>query len=145
MRIILAFALLMSAGTAFAAHDAQSIINTCWQGHDHAGMSACVADQAEASLRDLTKTEETVRLSIRTGPYDPGFPTYQTDAIEHLDAANDAFKLYRTEHCAFQAAVAAKGNGAEDVRRACEAVLNGERANELRSSKPWLLLPNHGF
>src|SRR5215469_7038346 len=125
MRIFLAFALLLYAGSALAANDVQSIITTCWRGHDHAGMTACVTDQAQASLLDLTKTEERIRLAIRAGSYDPAFPTYQTDAIAHLDAASDAFKLYRTEHCAFQAAVAAKGTGAEDIRKACEAVLNG--------------------
>ena len=138
MRTILAFALLLSAGPAFAAHNAQAVINACWQGHDHAGMSACVADQAEASLQDLTNTENTIRLAIRNGTYDPAFPTYQTDALADLDAASNAFKLYRTEHCAFQAAVASKGNGAEDVRKACEDVLNSERADQLRASKPWL-------
>jgi hypothetical protein len=138
MRLVLAFALLLSAWPAFAAHDAQSIINTCWQGHDHAGMSKCVADQAQASLLDLTNTENAIRLAISTGSYDPAFPSYQTDALADLDAASNAFKLYRTEHCAFQAAVASKGNGAEDVRHACEAVLNRDRADQLRASKPWL-------
>jgi uncharacterized protein YecT (DUF1311 family) len=138
MRILLVFALMLFATSAFAAHDMQAIINTCWQGHDHPGMSACVAGQAEASLLDLTQAENALRLKIRNGAYDPAFPDYQTDALEHLDAASNAFKLYRTEHCAFQAAVASKGNGAEDIRHACEATLNEERADQLRTSKPWL-------
>lgn len=138
MRVLLAFALMMSATSAFATHDMQAIINTCWQGHDHAGMSACVTGQAEASLLDLTQTENMLRLKIRASAYDPAFPSYQTDALEHLDAASNAFKLYRTEHCAFQAAMASKGNAAEDIRKACEAVLDEARADELRASTPWL-------
>jgi uncharacterized protein YecT (DUF1311 family) len=138
MRILLALALMLSAGSAFAAHDMQAIINTCWQGHDHAGMSACVAGQAQASLLDLAQTENALRLKIRTGAYDPAFPSYQTDALERLDAASSAFKLYRTEHCAFQVAIASKGNAAEDIRKACEAVLNEDRADQLRATRPWL-------
>jgi uncharacterized protein YecT (DUF1311 family) len=137
MRLILAFALLLSAAPAFAAHDVQSIITACWQGHDHAQMSKCVEDQAQASQAVLTQTEDKIRMAIGHGSYDPAYPSYQTNALADIDAASDAFKLYRAAHCAYQADVAAKGNGAEDIRHACEAVLNSERTDQLRASKPW--------
>jgi len=72
MRILLALALLSWAGSAFGARAMQSIINACWQGRDHAGMSACVSEQAQASQLDLAKTENTMREKIRRSAYDPG-------------------------------------------------------------------------
>lgn len=138
MRTLAAATLLIAATSGHAAGSVQSIIDGCWKGHDHAGMTACVAAHATTARSDLTTAEETIRAALRRQTDEPGFPNYRRDAISHLENADAAFKRYRSNQCAYQAALAAKGDGAEDIRAACEAMLDSDRTEQLRASQPSL-------
>lgn len=113
-----------------------SVLNGCWEGHDHAGMSACVEKRAKAAGSSLAQAEKLASDAIGTSIEEPGFPTYRRDALAALKRSSAAFAKYVDDECGYEASLAVKGNGSEDVRLACHVVLKEERAERLKVSKP---------
>lgn len=60
---------------------------------------------------------------------EPGIAEYRRNALAKLNLASSEFSQYVAKECAYQASLAVKGNGAEDIRLACVAVLSQARAN----------------
>jgi uncharacterized protein YecT (DUF1311 family) len=131
---MLFFALAMAASAANAADTAEAIIENCWKGHDHPGMSSCVVARAADAEKKLSSTQQAILTLIDKTRSERGLPGYQREARSTIRNANRTFEKYRGEQCGYLAAVAAKGNGAEDVRLACETSLNAGRAEQLKES-----------
>jgi hypothetical protein len=138
MRKLTVVAFLLAASPIYATAATGSIIDSCWKGHDHAGMSACVASRAATALAELVATQDAIREAIRKGRDEAGFPDFRRDAISHLESADETYKRYRSDQCAYQALLASKGNGADDIRTACEAMLDSDRTVQLKASQSWL-------
>lgn len=122
---------LVSAGPSVA-----SVLNGCWEGHDHAGMSACVAKRAKAAEQSLALAEKLASDSIRASMDSPGFPTYRRDALAALKRSSAAFAKYVDDECSYEASLTIRGNASEDIRLACQIVLKEERIERLKISKP---------
>lgn len=109
-------------------HSAASVINDCWKGRVHADMSACVEARAREAQANLSQAERAARHSILASADEPGFPEYRKNALIRLSHASNEFSEYMAKECDYEASLAVKGNGSEDVRLACVAVLSQERA-----------------
>ena len=138
---MLAAALLVMGleGSISSDHSVISVIDDCWKGHDHSGMSACVEARANEAQASLGEAERAARDAIHASADEaPGFPEYRRDAKARLHLASNAFSKYVASECSYEASLALKGNGSEDVRLACVAVLNEERAQLIRAAHPVL-------
>ena len=131
-----ALLLLASEGSILPKDSVASVISDCWKGHDHAGMSACVEARVREAQANLGQAEKAAGEAIRASADERSFPEYPTEAMTELDRASSAFSKYVASECSYEAALAAKGNGSEDVRSACVAVLNEERARLIRAALP---------
>lgn len=137
--MLLAGALLFLGleGSISAEHSVASVINACWKGHDHAGMSACVEARAKDAQVSLGQAERVASDAIQASMDDvSGFPKYRREAMAGLHLASRAFSKYAASECGYEASLAVKGNGSEDVRLACVAVLSEERAQLVRAAYP---------
>ncbi|WP_425477544.1 lysozyme inhibitor LprI family protein [Dyella solisilvae] len=99
-------------------------------------MSACVEARAREARENLRNAEMDARQAIQASTDEPGSPKYRSDALAALSHASSAFEEYVDKQCHFEATLASKGNGAEDVRWACIAVLSEERTQRMNSSRP---------
>lgn len=129
-----ALLLLASESSALSKDSVASIINDCWKGHDHADMSACVEGRATEARANLDQAEKATREALRTSAEERGFPAYRAEAITKLDRASATFSTYVASECSYEAALAAKGNGSEDVRSACVPLLDEERTRRIRAA-----------
>ncbi|BDU18996.1 lysozyme inhibitor LprI family protein [Dyella sp. GSA-30] len=129
-----ALLLLASEGSILSRDSVVSVINDCWKGHGHAGMSACVEVRARVAQANLGQAEKAASEAIRASADERSFPEYPTEAMTALHRASSAFSKYVASECSYEAALAAKGNGSEDVRSACVAVLDEERAQLIRAA-----------
>ena len=113
-----------------------ALINSCWAGRDHAGMSACVAQAAANARAQLRVGEARLRQHIARAEADR--PAQRRRVWRALAASDRAHALYRDKRCALRAALARQGNGEADNRRACEAVLDQSRAWTLQADAGWM-------
>ncbi|KLD63429.1 hypothetical protein Y882_11705 [Dyella japonica DSM 16301] len=137
--VLLAGALLFLGleGSISAEHSVASVINDCWKGHDHAGMSACVEARAKDAQMSLGQAERVAGDVIRASVDEaPGFPKYRREAMAGLHLASGAFSKYVASECSYEVSLAVKGNSSEDVRLACVAVPSEERAKLIRAAHP---------
>lgn len=137
--MLLAGALLFLGleGSIFAEHSVASVINDCRKGHDHSAMSACVEARAKDAQASLGQAERAVGDAIHASvDAAPGFPNYRREVMAGLHHASSAFSKYVASECSYEASLAVKGNGSEDVRMACVAVLSEERAQLIRAAHP---------
>jgi hypothetical protein len=111
----------------------------CWENHGHPEMSQCVLARAHASYAALEKFEGELRARLvailKDSEYPPG---YVTRLRKYLDQSDDAYRRYRASACTLQLEFTKLGNGAEDAKNACEAVLDDQRITELREASWWL-------
>ena len=113
-----------------------ALINSCWAGRDHAGMSACVAQAAANARAQLRVSEARLRQHIARAEADR--PAQRRRVWRALAASDRAHALYRDKRCALRAALARQGNGEADNRLACEAVLDQSRAWTLQADAGWV-------
>ena len=134
--ITVALLLMGLEGSVPAESSVASIINDCWKGRDHSGMSACVEMRAKEAQASLSQAEQAASDAIASSKDEPDFPKYRSDTEAGLSRAPGAFAKYRKSECAYEAALASKGNGADDVRLACIALLSEERAQHIQVTQP---------
>ncbi|MHA6203725.1 lysozyme inhibitor LprI family protein [Dyella soli] len=137
MLLATALLLLGMEGSMTAGPTVASVIGDCWKGRNHAGMSACVEARAKKAQKDLARAENVASDAIQASADEPpGFPPYRKEALARLQRASRDFSQYVASECAYQASLAGKGNGAEDVRLACVAVLDEARAALMSTARP---------
>ena len=129
----IAFLLLAANSVTSAASvpTGQTIIQECWQGHSHVEMSACVATKAAAARSALAGADQRVSEALAKQSKSAWVSLYKSSA--------QSYQQYRTQQCQFQAALASVGNGATDVRMACEATLDTLRSEQLKAALGWLV------
>jgi hypothetical protein len=92
VRILVTAALAIMANTANAADSTETIIENCWKGHDHPGMSDCVLARAVAAEKELSSTQQAVRAAISGTRDERGFPGYKRQASSSIQSANRTFE-----------------------------------------------------
>jgi uncharacterized protein YecT (DUF1311 family) len=114
---------------AAPASDINRILSSCSKDHSHVEMTECVRSDTAKSKKALQEAEASVVNGLSQRNEEPKDIAAMKKAYE---AGKDAFQSYRDKQCAFYVAMAAGGNGAHDLRLACEASLNMERAKQLK-------------
>jgi hypothetical protein len=135
---LIAILLAALANVGCPAADAQfsDILGECWKGNDHPRMSACVEKRAADAQRNLKVIVAQLRQGIAKSEESAGYS--KSAALAALDASIKSFQDYRTRECALVHAVASMGQGAEDNKRACEALLDLERIAQLKATSWWV-------
>jgi len=108
----------------------QSIINECWKGNSHVDMSECVSKRATNARSGLENVEGRIRGAL--------IARKDHSLLRAFDSTLGSYRSYRSQQCGFQESIAAKGNGAMDLRLACEAELDIEREEQLDGFYGWL-------
>jgi uncharacterized protein YecT (DUF1311 family) len=122
---------LLAANAVASAPMGQALIQECWQGHSHVEMSACLATKAAAARSTLAGAEQGVSEALAKQGKPAWAALYKSTA--------QSFQQYRTQQCRLQAALASAGNGATDIRTACEATLDTLRSEQLKAALGWLV------
>lgn len=130
--ILAALALFSSAVNSATV---EATIDECWKGNDHRGMSECVSRRATSARDNLQAVERAMREYIARSQEDI---SYLAPVRQRFESSVSSYLKYRTEQCSLREALAMMGNGAVQIRLACEAELDLNRAQELRSGLWWL-------
>ena len=130
MIIALAFVAATAATPAASTSTGQAIVQECWVGHSRVQMSSCVAKRAAAARSDLANVERSVRTLIAK--------EHKGAAMALFESASRLYQQYRASQCHLREVLASAGNGASDIRVACEAALDAQRAMQLREALQWL-------
>ncbi len=109
----------------------QSIVDKCWEGHDHPQMSECVIREAAAARSSLARAELSLRESLAK--------QHKTASVSLLGSTANSYQTYRTQQCRLQGALASTGNGSAEIRLACEAALDILRSEQLKSGLGWIV------
>ncbi len=128
------FAVLIFGAIATAA-SVETMINECWEGNDHRGMSECVSNRAATARTNLEIVENEVRAAI---PKNNESGSYIKTAKDRFEASVQSYRKYRRDQCQLREALASVGNGAAENRMACEAELDTKRAEELEADIWWI-------
>lgn len=108
----------------------QAIVSQCWEAHTHAQMSECVYDQAAAARSSLAKSELLLHESLAK--------QHRSASVSLLRSATNSYQVYRTQQCQLQGVLASAGNGAAEIRLACEAALDIARSEQLKAGLWWV-------
>jgi uncharacterized protein YecT (DUF1311 family) len=132
-----AFSLIVLAflGSIAQAAPADITIKECWEGNDHRGLSLCVSQRAASARAELEAVERAMRDTIAKSE-EPR--AYLNSVQQSLEASVESYRSYRTIQCQLREALAAMGNGAAEIKLACEAELDTNRAEQLKAGK-WRL------
>ena len=103
--------------------------NDCYARASHVEQRECLESASTESDRALTAAEDTIRQRITKWDEQPDYKSASRGAF---DSAAAAFRTYRSRQCDFAATTAAGGNGAGDLRLACEIDLNQLRVQRLK-------------
>ncbi|WP_425386843.1 lysozyme inhibitor LprI family protein [Arenimonas oryziterrae] len=93
-------------------------------------MSICVRNRTNDATSELSKVEGEIRRSIDQSG--------SKELARQFQASSEAFQSYLHSQCLYQETLASPGNGASDIRRACEAALVSNRTQQLVASRSWL-------
>jgi uncharacterized protein YecT (DUF1311 family) len=128
------FLALLLLPTAVHAADMDSLLRGCSKEDSHAEMRECLEKKASSSKARLRIAETTILTLISKRGEEPEYEEAEYIAAmkSAFQSGKQAFQVYRRQQCEFYASMAAGGNGAGDLRLACIAALNTERAEQLR-------------
>ena len=99
-------------------------IDKCATSVDHTTMRKCLEDAAKFANSDLTKAETKLTNSLQRWDEDH---YWRHTALESFKSTAAAFQEYQKMQCDFEAATAAGGNSAGDLRLECIYRLAQER------------------
>ena len=135
MRLAFALIVLSFLGSIAEAAPVDITIKECWEGNDHRGLSLCVSQRAASARAHLESIENAIHNAIAKSKEPHGYlqPVQQSFA-----ASIASYRSYRTIQCQLHEALAAMGNGAAEIKLACEAELDTNRAEQLKAGKWWL-------
>jgi uncharacterized protein YecT (DUF1311 family) len=135
MRILFILAALALQSSAASSASVETTINECWKGNDHRGMSECVAGRAASARANLQAVERAMRLTISKSQEDT---SYLAPVRQRFESSITSYRKYRDEQCSLREALATTGNGAAEIKLACEAELDSGRTEQLKSGMWWL-------
>lgn len=121
---------LTSALQATPSLTAESIVQECWKGHSHPQMSECVSNRATASAAELSTIEQLITQTITNAK--------QKNLLIKFKSSSSSYREYRRQQCQYLEHLATAGNGAADLRTACESAMDSQRAAQLKASESWL-------
>jgi uncharacterized protein YecT (DUF1311 family) len=117
----------MFAGCVYARSD-------CSTTESHADQRKCLERAASATWAKLEKAQ--ALLIERIQAWDEEVD-YRKTATRRLKRSSARFEEFRNTECEYEAAAAAGGNGAGDMRLQCQIDLNKQYAESLRKQLVW--------
>lgn len=126
-RSFFALSCLAYAGFAYANSD-------CATADSHAGQRECLERAASASRAELEKARAS--LAKRIQAWDEA-SDYRQRSLRLLTNSFMRFERFRDAECEYEAASAAGGNGAGDMRLECKVSLNRAYTESLRQQFDW--------
>ena len=135
MRLTLLIFVLSLLGAVAEAAPIDTTIKECWEGNDHRGLNRCVTKRAAIARTNLQAMEDSVRKAIAKSNEDA---SYLKPVQQRFEASVESYRKYRKDQCQLREALAAMGNGAGEIKLACEAELDTNRAEELKAGIWWL-------
>ena len=135
MRLAFFLTVLCVFSATLGAAPVETTINECWEGNDHLGLSRCVNERADVARSDLEVMENSVRKAIAKSNEDV---SYLRPVKEKFEASVQSYQTYRHDQCQLREVLAAMGNGAAEIEKACEADLDIKRTEELKAGIWWL-------
>jgi uncharacterized protein YecT (DUF1311 family) len=130
--IVLGLSPLISLAEAIPVDQA---IKECWESNDHRGLSLCISKRATTAQENLETVENAMREAIAKSKEQAN---YLQPVQQSFEASVKSYRNYRTTQCQLREALAAMGNGATEIRLACETELDTNRAEQLKAGKWWL-------
>lgn len=110
-------------------------ITECSKGNDHPRVSQCVSDRAKSARTDLDAVERAIRMRIEHSNEDV---SYVKPIRQRFDASVLAYQRYRDEQCGLYHALSNTSVYTEEIKLACEAMLDSDRAQQLKHGMGWL-------
>jgi uncharacterized protein YecT (DUF1311 family) len=135
MRVPFILAVLALLSSPVKSATVETTIKECWKGNDHRGMAECVANRANAASENLQAAERAMQVSISRSQEDT---SYLTPIRQRFESSVTSYRKYKDEQCSLREALASMGNGAAEIKLACEAELDLSRTEQLRSGMWWL-------
>jgi uncharacterized protein YecT (DUF1311 family) len=126
-RFFFALVCLASVGFTRASTD-------CGSATSHADQRDCLGRSASASRAELEKVRASLVKRIETWDEDP---VYRQRSLTLLKQSFMHFERFRNSECEYEAAAAAGGNGAGDMRLKCQVDLNKQYAESLQKQLNW--------
>jgi uncharacterized protein YecT (DUF1311 family) len=106
----------------------------CDTGGSHANQRQCLERAASTSRAELEKAQSLLVERIQAWDEEPD---YRLRAIKLLKQSFARYAEFRDTECEYEAAAAAGGNGAGDMRLQCQIDLNRQYAESLRKHLVW--------
>jgi hypothetical protein len=104
-------------------------INECSRGLDHPRVSQCVFDRATSARRDLDAAERAMRVRIEQSSEDV---SYLKPIQQRFEVSVLLYQRYRDEQCGMYQALSSRSVYSEEIKRACEAMLDSDRTQQLK-------------
>jgi hypothetical protein len=117
----------LSGGFAVAAQGAAE----CSAIPSHTQQRECLERTAARAAADVISAQESIWLRIHSSNEDA---EYKDRSLKLLAAAENQFTRYRSSQCDFEAAEAAGGGRAEELRLQCEIRLDRAYVESLRAA-----------
>jgi hypothetical protein len=131
---ILLAAVFASMSSANAATVAETL-SECSKGNDHSRVSQCVFDRAKSARSALEAAEYAMRLKIEKSSEDV---SYVMPIRRRFEASVLSYQRYRNEQCGLYQALSNMSVYTEEIKRACEAMLDSDRVQQLKHGMDWL-------
>lgn len=135
MRTLIFLAALFSLTSFANAAAVDATINECSKGNDHPRVSQCVFDRATSARSDLNATERAMRVRIEQSSEDV---SYLKPIQQRFEASVLSYQRYRDEQCGLYQTLSNMSMYAEEIKLACEAMLDSDRAQQLKHGMWWL-------
>ena len=125
------FALMPSASAATV----NATLSECSKGNDHPRVSQCVFDRASSARSELAAAERVIRMKIEKSSEDL---SYMKPIQQRFEASVLSYQRYRDEQCGLYQTLSNMSIYTEEIKLACEAMLDSDRAQQLRQGMDWL-------
>jgi uncharacterized protein YecT (DUF1311 family) len=132
--LILLAAVFASMSSAHAATVAETL-SECSKENDHPRISQCVSNRAKSARSELEAAEYAMRRKIEKSNEDV---SYVKPIQRRFEASVVFYRRYRNEQCGLYQTLSNMSVYTEEIKRACEEMLDSERVQQLKNGMDWL-------
>jgi hypothetical protein len=133
MRTLFLIALVISPSANAAT--VVATLKECLKGNDHARVTQCVVGRAKSARGNLEAAERAMRVKIKKSSDDV---SYVNPVRQRFEASILSYRRYRGEQCGLYQTLSNMSVYNEEIKLACEAMLDSDRAQQLKQGINWL-------
>jgi hypothetical protein len=94
-----------------------------------------VSDRAKIARSDLKAAEHAMRAKIEKSSEDA---SYVKPILQRFDASVLSYQRYRDDQCGLYQTLSNMSVYTEEIKLACEGMLDSDRAQQLKNAMDWL-------